>query len=308
MNYAVSITNNFVVPASPLDNVLKFKSVENIKVSFYDFLSGELLTDNRQVFYNTVIDNAVKKVYQTTDHLITCVELAGIYFLYVSLDNSVRSNTNGHPLYTRLNNICKIINTIIKSLDNKCVVFFSESCRPSFSGGMTEKNNLIGWFAMRKIISSNCGLEFITEKRNNEDQSDMSFGISVFCTQYTSSYIATYFTKNILNEGFGSVAVGIKLNTGEIVWGIHFPLDFKGEGENNLGYKAMINLQQVLKEYKGTICAFGDFNTIPGNVSSSIHKAILLEFEFMVSNKLTFFGAYYDTIVPAQGEEWKLIN
>lgn len=306
-NKAVTKTETLVVPASPLDNILTVLSltvsIQNIKL--FDFIAGEELTPkNREAFYKRVVENAKNKIYETTDHLITCVQIAGIYFLYVSLDNSVRSNMNGSPLYMRLVALCEMLNKIISYLNGKCVVFFSESCRPSFLGGMNDKQNLTSWFSMRRKIEKMCSLNYITEKRNNDDQSDMSFGVSVFCTDLVLDNIATYFVKSVLTEGFGSAAVGVKLKSGEIVWGIHFPLDFKGDGVENLNYKTMVNLQNLMKEYKGSVCAIGDFNTIPGKIADLVEKARTSEFEFILKGELTFFGAYYDTIPYKAEDKW----
>ena len=113
----------------------------------------------------------------------------------------------------------------------------------------------------------------------------------MYCVLYDSCFnlIETYFVRSILTEGFGSAATGIKLKTGEIIWGINFPLDFKGNNEENLGYKTMINLQQLMKEYKGSICALGDFNVIPGKISDAINQAISQDFEFVLNDEPSFF-------------------
>ena len=134
-NKAVLITDS-VVPASPLDNVLKFREFSDIEVTLYDFINGEILdSSNRKEFYQTIVHNAINRIYPTTDHLITCVNIDDINFLYVSLDNSVRSNMNNHPLYLRLDKLCEVLDKIIRSLDNKCIVFFffQESLQPIFS-------------------------------------------------------------------------------------------------------------------------------------------------------------------------------
>lgn len=129
-------------------------------------------------------------------------------------------------------------------------------------------------------------------------------------------YDWTYYCCNILNKGFGSATIGIKLKTKEIIWGycgheyiftVHFPLDFKNKDNNNQYYKTMINLQKILKEYDGSICAIGYFNTIPEIINNSINKAISDEFEFVLKNKLTFFGEYNDTIPYKKEDNWSLL-
>ena len=295
------------VPASPLDNVLNYNNA-NITVTLYDFYNGQPLTEQNKIdFYKKVIYNTNNKLYPTTDHLITCVKVNNLNFIYVSLDNSVRANINDNPLYKRLPELCNVVSTIIKSLNNKCIVFFSESCRPSFLGGMDDKQNFTTWLSIRQMISINCNLNFLTEKRNNQDTNSMSFGVSAFYTNDVADEIDTYFGVSLLQESFGSCTVGVQLKSGEIIWGIHFPLDFKGKNKDNLGYKTMVNLQQVLKQYKGSVCAIGDFNTIPGDISDAINDAILPEYKFVLNNELTFFGAYYDTI-PMNDKTFVLID
>lgn len=38
----------------------------------------------------------------------------------------------------------------------------------------------------------------------------------------------------------------------------------------------MVNLQNVMKEYEGSVCAMGDFNTIPGYIADAINSALLM--------------------------------
>ena len=159
MNKAVLTTNDYIVPSSPLDNVFKYKSYNELCISFYDFFNGNIITSqNKQEFYQFVTNNAQNKIYSTTDHLITCVKVDDIYFLYVSLDNSVRANMNNNPLYMRLDAICQVVNKIIISLNQQCIVFFSESCRPSFLGDMNKKENFTSWLSIRQAISNKCNL------------------------------------------------------------------------------------------------------------------------------------------------------
>ena len=308
IDYAVTISDKSVVPASGLDNILKTKET-NLEHHFYDFLNGNILTnDNKQEFYKLVHEERFNNKYTTTDHLITHVKYNDVNYLYVSLDNSVRANMNNFPLYLRIDALCEIVNKIILSFNNeKCIVFFSESSRPSFVGDMNNKQNIHSWFKIRNIIENKCNLKYIVEKRNNDDVNGMSFGISAFCTNLTIEYIDSYHMVSILNEGFGSGAVGIKMIGGEIIWAVNFPLDFKFKGVENLGHKTMLNLQKVMTDFNGSVFAFGDFNTIHGDISDSIYSAISEKFEFVVnSEELTFFGAFYDRINVTN--EWKLIS
>lgn len=309
-----------VVPAGPLDNILFSKTNRHgIEACFYDFINGEIMTpETRDKFYQLVVDNAVVQHYPTTDHLITHVRINAldVSFLYVSLDNSVKSNTNGLPLHTRLPSICQVLNKIIKSLNNRCIIFFSEACRPSFFWNNSKFTmeefeskkkdiKLISWEDMKKTISDICHLTYCAEQRTNKDDSDMSFGISTFCCEEVKNLIQSYHCHIIMTEGFGSSTVGVKMTTGEIVWGIHFPVDHSGKGAKNLGSKTMVNLQNLMKMHDRSICAFGDFNTIPGNIADAINQAISPEFEFMFQNELTFFGAFYDFIpVNLDDDKW----
>jgi hypothetical protein len=95
--------------------------------------------------------------------------------------------------------------------------------------------------------------------------------------------------------------------SGQIVWGIHFPLDFKNSGLENMGAKAMIGLCQTMKTYRGSVLAMGDFNTIPGKILSSIVSTIPSDMELLSWDFPTFFGAFYDTVDAREGEVWELI-
>lgn len=312
VNKAVLITGDIVVPASPLDNVFKPKAVDttSLNIKFYEFFNGDELTeDNKVNFYKQVAFGRNKGFYETTDHLPLSVTVGGVNFLYVSLDNSVRANENGFPLFVRLDGICGLVRNIIRSFGvtpdgypAPTVVFFSESSRPSFSGSMADKKDVHSWLQVRYQLENQCGLKYLTEKRNNDDVNGMSFGVSAFCTTKALQEIESYHTVSLLTEGFGSGSTGIKLKTGEIVWGIHFPLDFKGDGLANLNYKTMLGLQKVMTDFKGSVCALGDFNTIPGKLSDVINLAINENYEFAVHDTLTFFGSHYDTIKTT--EQW----
>jgi hypothetical protein len=165
-------------------------------------------------------------------------------------------------------------------------------------------DNTVSWMSMRQTISHKCDLFYLTEKRNNEDPSNMSFGISAFVCPSVANLIDSYYGVPILSEGFGSVALGVKTIDGNIVWAVHFPLDFKNKANMNHGYIAMTNLQSVLSTYTGSVCAFGDFNTIAGDVADAIKSAILPTYQFVLDNQLTFFGSYYDRITINPDEDW----
>jgi len=310
-NYALSYSEeNGYVPCSPLDHVLAFKG-DNIKIRFFSVLDGtEINKENLPHLCAEVKDLISNKKYPTTDHLFISTEINDTVFLYVSLDNSVRANINGFPLYKRIDKLCEVVHNCISSFgsEKNCVVFFSESCRSSFDGSdINNKINEMSWFKLRQKICHCCELEYLGECSNNDDSSCMSFGVSAFCTKKSTSCIDGVIPCRILTEGFGSGALGIKLISGEIIWGIHFPLDFKNTGPDNLGAKAMAGLVKVLTTYRGSILAMGDFNTIPGKIMQYILQAVPDNMELLSWNFPTFFGAFYDKVQPRDNEEWILI-
>lgn len=197
------------------------------------------------------------------------------------------------------------MNKVIASVGRRCIVNFTEAGRSSWLGKMNDKQNVVTWLQMRRIISELCNLHFITDKRNNEDPSGMPFAISAFCTTDIIDSIETYFGCSILNEGFGCAAVGIKMVTGEIFWSAQFPLDFRGVGENNLGYKAMIGLMELMNKYKGSVFAIADFNAIPGVIADAINLAIANFGEYqLLLDSTTFYGSYFDTVKVPKSEHW----
>lgn len=308
--YITAFRNNdklFYVPASTLDGVLHRRNA-NVEANYLDFTGNELNSSNIISFQQQVIVEREAAKYSTTDHLpiVVTIQTPGgpVYFVYISLDNSVRANMNGHPLYERLGAICDLVKSISSRYNNRCVFFFSESSRPSFLGGMNERSNLRTWFSMRRHICQECGLDYIGEKRNNDDSSDMAFGVSAFVCPNICDNIATSIGQTILTEGTGSIALGVKLTSGEIVWAIHFPLDFKNKLNNNYGYIAMTNLQSLLANFEGSVCAFGDFNTVPGNPGEAVSAAVQSGFTFAQPEFQTFYGAHYDGVSPYPGENW----
>ena len=301
-DYYVSKDGTHVSPASALDNVLKAKTYDkDLHLQFYDIFDGSVLNSKEKIdtMMERLADRNENKQYETTDHLIYSIEINGFMFLYASLDNSVRSNMNAYPLaHTRLQNLMEVVSSIVSQSDNECAVFFSESCRPSFYGHPNERTNEVTWLNIRNTISGLTSLDFLTEKRNNDDFSGLSFGVSVWTTPGANSFIDKYFAHNILDAGFGSGTVGVQLKTGEIVWGVHFPIDFKNTGSENNCYKAMTSLQQVMDTYTGSVCAFGDMNTISGEMNDAVRLAVRNngKYELMLSGVNTFFGAFYDTV------------
>lgn len=304
MSHYLVKTNNDVVPTSCLDKIL-VPIGSYLKPSYLSFIDGtEVNPTNYIEFAKSVVENINNKVYPTTDHLFCSVDVNGVKFLYVSLDNSVRANSKGFALYKRLDAICEVVK---KCLVEKTIVFFSEACRPSFDGAdISKKTNGQTWFQMRIKITSKLGLTSLGECTNNDDVIGMSFGVAAFGTNAVMDHIHSIFPRKILTVGFGSGAVGVKMINGDIVWGIHFPLDFKGNGCENLGAKATKGLVEIMKNHSGSICAIGDFNTIPGKIMNCIKDNLSENFEFKYGGFYTFYGAFYDT-VSLKEEDWKSI-
>jgi hypothetical protein len=91
------------------------------------------------------------------------------------------------------------------------------------------------------------------------------------------------------------------MDNGLIVWPVHFPIDFKGKGKDNLGAKAMKGLCALIKEHPGSI-AFGDMNTIHGEIEDSI-LSVVPEDMYLDGSTTTFFGSFYDTVL--NDEAWQ---
>lgn len=296
---------DLVVPASPLDNILTKQGI-TVEYNFHSVYDGTIIDDsNRSNFYSKVIENTIAKKYEHTDHLFISMKIKGIHYGYVSLDNSVRANQFGSALKNRLSTLCEAIIGFIRECNNSCVIFFSESCRPSFDGNdLSNRINEMTWFEIREHISDKCNLYYLGESANNEDSNNMAFGVSAFCTNNCRPLIHSVLPKRILNIGFGSGTIGIKMKNGDTIWGIHFPLDFRMEGEDNLGAKTMKGLCALMKTCLGDSYAFGNFVTIPGKIERAVGDAIDDDMSFAVAKQLTFFGSYYDTVRITSEDDW----
>lgn len=222
-----------IVPVSGLDNILKYNTVDNINYKFYSFLSGEVLRDeDRLKFYEQIKLNIKNKTYPTIDHLPIHIQFNNYNIIYISLDNSFGSNICGFPLKDRLPNICFMVNNIIDNCENGCIVFFSESCRSSFDGKKNNRKNEVKWFKMKNYICKMCDLYYLTECASGDDPD--SFGISAFCTKNYMDNVDDIIKSRICTKVHGSATVGIKFITGEIVWAIHFPVDFRSKERKTL--------------------------------------------------------------------------
>ena len=184
--------------------------------------------------------------------------------------------------------------------DQNALVFFSEACRYSVDIVNGKDENRREWMSFRRFLESELNLVFLGEKKNNEDSSGKSFGVTAFVDKSTYRWVDEVIPRQLIKEGFGSVALGVNIDS-KIYWGVHFPLDFKGSGELNLGAKTMTSLCKVMDEYPGTQFALGDFNTIPGKIESAIREAMDKGGKIFLRDDgtPTFFGAYYD-LVPSE--------
>ena len=170
-NYAISIyPDGKIIPARHMDNILVSSKQKIDEWFFLCPLSGQRLnaTLRKELYYN-LREHISKKQYWSTNHLPLAVKVNGKYYLYVSLDNSFRSNKHGFALKNRLGNICKLVRSCISTLGGECFVFFAESCGVSFDGiGETQSTrffdpqenkpriikNEISWFEIRSKIEN----------------------------------------------------------------------------------------------------------------------------------------------------------
>lgn len=272
-------------------------------MSHYCPFTGKSLTGKT---YELALENAKSSKYDTTDHAPIEIEVDGMRCLYVSLDNSVRANMNGFSLVAsnRLQNICKIINII-----NPDIVFFSEACRKSFEGTVQEQKNVVHWFEIRQIISWITGMVHCGECANNFDEKEMSFGVAVFAKQTAMLNIKSiqgcnFLPMDISNECFGSGALIVTTKNNTTVVGVHFPLDFKREGENNNNGRAMKALINLLDKYPKAY-AFGDMNVITGNIQNSI-ETVLRDNPWKLSDPYyTYIGSFYDYAMDIKDQTYK---
>lgn len=323
---AISITltesgSRVVVPCSILDHVLYYTN-DPCPMRLFSPITGlEVSKENFMDYVRQVRELNAKQEYDTTDHLFVSVECDGVQFLSISLDSSTRANCNEAAAYRRLPRLCESIMSCLDGLSSEnVIVMFSEACRVSFDSrkdvlGKEIKENVTPWYeindgiesGLRQEICLRCGLQFLGECTNNGPTNGMSFGVAAFCTESCGSLIREVIPERILTEGFGSGAVGIQLQTGSVVWCVQIPLDFKNVGLENLGAKAVEGLVKAMESHPGSRCAFGDFNTIPGNTMRSITEAVPDTMTLGFWDFPTFYGSYFDTLVARDNEVWDLI-
>lgn len=261
-HYPTHYTSGKKVALSCLDRVLT--KDQPITRYYCPFTGNRLSADT----YRLAIENAKQQRYETTDHAPIEVEVDGIRYLYISLDNTVRSDEAGFSLVSsgRLKNICQLVNKIAPD-----VVFFSEACSKAFDGV-----NVVYWLEMREIITSLTGMKYCCECANDFDSNHMSLGVAMFAKASSLAQIQSVQACNILRANtqcYGSGAVVVTTKTGKVVVGVHFPLDFKRKGNCNNTGRSLASLIEILNKYDYAI-AFGDMNVIPGSTWSSM-KSVL---------------------------------
>jgi len=301
-----TLDNGDRLPYTALDDVLSRTPLGDTlpasAVKYWSCIDGkELVTEVDWLeLYEEAIARNVAGTYTTTDHLILSIEVGGVVFIYISLDNSCRSNQAGVPMKERRGGIFGIIKHVIDQQGGApCVVFTSEGSRPLFTGANVQDDpNPLYWLEFRNELEEYCGVRFLTERKNNPHV--MAFSVSSFYTPGARPMIANYTSMDILGEGFGCAALLVTLRSGESIMATHFPLDFKRTGTDNYNAIAMKTLQSVMKEHNATHC-MGDFNKVPGPIQDCMMAAIEPEFKFMSredSRMITFFPSYFDALPP----------
>lgn len=307
-----------MLPASYLDCVLYdptkpfIKKIEYLNVTLDPEFSGRpVIPKNVPDLYASLLRNIDSRVYNTTDHLPVCIEVANTdgsidYFISISLDNSSRANMiredgRSFSVMDRLDGICQLLRNIFERLNGNGVLFCSDACRSSFRGTVNNRQNEVLWTQLSKMMVeklSDYNLKSIVDAPSNSDE--RSFGLGVF--SFGAEVTRTIRIENVLpNFKSGCACVGVKSKNGPLVWSLYFPWVFEGEGTNSPSYHTMVNLLKLIKETPETACAFGNFTTIPGNMENAI-KLAFDEYNTNMDLVLhrppfpTFYASFFDTI------------
>ena len=297
--YALIKADNGFVAVSRLDHVIPGlnSTLTDADVAFMQPIGDavELTHENEDAFYLEMRKRATERIYTTVDHLpIRVVCASGLTVLYVSLDNSFRANQNNHALTRRFDAILEMLRSLFKGRDD-VLLFFSEACRYSVDIVDGKDENRHEWMHFQRRLVADLNLCFLGEKPNNEDASGKSFGLAAFAKPKTYAKVDKVLPKQLITDGLGSVALGVNV-AGDIFWAVHFPLDFKNSGADNA--KTMASLCKAMDEHPGTMCAIGDFNTIPGKIEEVMRAEMARAGKkFLREDGVpTFFGAYFDMV------------
>jgi hypothetical protein len=278
-----SITDGKVIPIDTLDHVM-YKD-HKPTVTYYSPITGDIFSEDS---LKLLIKHVEEKNYLSTDHKPFTFIANNIKIAYISLDNSLRATNAGFPLFksVRLAKICEIVNKM-----DADIVLFSEAIR---------KSEDTTWLEMRRFISEQTGLEFCLESSNNFTPSCMSFGIACFAKSNILKDINYIQAHRLLefepDRGcFGSGCIVIELKDGTTLIGCHFPVDFKNEGENNNTVRAMISLIKLCDSFGDKIVyAFGDMNTIPGIINTSLNVVLSSSNWKLTNDRHTLYAAFFD--------------
>jgi len=311
--YVTKDSKGNLIPASWLDHVV-CPTDSNLLIRYVSPLDGKLLDDETcRDYLNDVVKITENNVYLTTDHIIMCVTAKitngeDIHFVHLSTDNSVRANLNDKPLYSRIENITRLIKIIIAQLGEHSRIVFclNEVGRPSMDGKSIQESSVImEWLCLVKVIESCTGLTYYNTYTNNP--SLMSFGVAVFTHNIPNMNVIEKQLLPIeeLSDGNiigGCICLGMEIEN-LLVWVTHFPIDFKGVGEASKTFQVASKLLNLFSEYPQSTFAFGDFNTIHGNMSDAYLLA-LSQYPMLQSHVpkfFTFAGAYFDSIPDNEG-------
>ena len=278
------LPNDKFIPSGGLINILAPKTSPNIKYWLHSHLDGKQVDDeNRAEFYSQVLNEITNSRYTTTDHLLIRCQISGYNVVFVSLDSSHRSEIAGHSLSTRLNKICENINVIMREIDNECILFLSEACKPSWIWDTDNQNEWLrlpakasnlaqavrlpanlaqaatviktthctDWSDMKTIIEKKCNLVHLLDAPNNDDPYKESYGIAAFASEKYRDKIKSSERIVLSNEGLRTAACVIRLEKSEIaslpgdtiLIGVHLPLDLL-EDKASRAIKPIADLQR----------------------------------------------------------------
>ena len=298
--------------------------IADCHISYYNPVNGKLI-ENYDAFVEALelaVDRNDNSSYETTDHAIQAITFKGIRVVLFPRDNSDRSNKAGNPAKDRFEGEMRVLNAVIAQSDLPTFVIMTECCRPSCNGPNFEEDPETKYWVgdMIEQIEDATGMIQIGSAANNADE--MSFGVTCWVTKETRRLVRHVSVEPILTEKFGSHVLIIKLKDGTTFGGVHFPLDFRGDGLENLNAKTLIGLIAAMKKYDVKFVV-GDFNHVGGtNIIDAMELVLAENPDFMFATQLkdilsgylppvTFYGSHIDTLhpsIPQKHEAQCLLN
>ena len=285
-----------MIVASSLDHAVWSSKTHRAPpvVMWFDQFNGDEIRDDRHGA-DTLHRKASRATefaeHHTTDHAIQVVVTCSGRYAFVSLDNSDRANKAGHPLTTRLHNICRVIRRLICNTAATTpidAVFFSEANRPS---PHTVGGTSATWPEMAAKISEWCSLHYVGVNANNDGA--MSFGVACFVREELANEV-TGIPRHLSHEGWGCAAFGLRHN-GRVVWGVHLPVDFRNPPATNVGVLTAAKFGALYDSEPDSDVIFGDFNTFHGPIGDGILAEIARQGFLSASRSVTFISSYFDT-------------